>query len=52
MSRTVGWPGIIEAYREFLPVTEATPVITLREGDTPLLAAPRLQERIGLPIPL
>ncbi len=52
MSARVGWPGIIEVYREFLPVTEETPVITLREGDTPLLAAPALQERIGLPIPL
>jgi threonine synthase len=52
MSARVGWPGIIEAYRDFMPVTEATPVITLREGDTPLLAAPALQERIGLPIPL
>jgi threonine synthase len=46
------WPGIIQAYRDFLPVTEGTPVITLREGNTPLLAAPGLQERIGLPIPL
>ncbi len=52
MSARVGWPGIIEAYREFLPVTEGTPVITLREGNTPLLAAPALAERIGLPIPL
>jgi len=52
MSPGVGWPGIIEAYREFLPVTEETPVITLREGDTPLLPAPAVQERIGLPIPL
>jgi threonine synthase len=52
MSQRVGWPGIIEVYREFLPVTEETPVITLREGDTPLLPAPALQERIGLPIPL
>lgn len=52
MDATVGWPGIIEAYRKFLPVTEETPVITLREGDTPLLAAPALQERIALPIPL
>ncbi len=34
------WPGIIERYREFLSVTEATPVITLREGNTPLLPAP------------
>ena len=41
------WPGIIEAYRDRLPVTEATPVVTLREGGTPLLPAPRLSERIG-----
>ena len=43
---------MIEAYREFMPVTESTPIITLREGNTPLLPAPELQERIGLPIPL
>ncbi len=52
MSTVSGWPGIIEAYREFMPVTEQTPIITLREGNTPLLPAPALQERIGLPIPL
>jgi threonine synthase len=46
------WPGVIAAYREFMPVTDATPVITLREGGTPLLLAPTLRERIGLPIPL
>ena len=52
MRASPSWPGVIEAYREFLPVTEQTPIITLREGDTPLLPAPALQERIGLPIPL
>jgi threonine synthase len=31
------WRGVIEAYREFLPVTEATPVVTLLEGGTPLI---------------
>jgi threonine synthase len=41
------WPGIIEAYRTFLPVTVQTPVVTLREGNTPLLEAPRLSERVG-----
>src|SRR6202034_1552355 len=41
------WPGIIEAYRHLLPVTEATPVVTLLEGGTPLLEAPRLSERLG-----
>jgi threonine synthase len=46
------WPGVIEAYREFLPVSPSTPVVTLLEGNTPLLPAPNLQERIGLPIPL
>jgi threonine synthase len=41
------WRGVIEEYREFLPVSEATPVVTLLEGATPLLAAPRLSERVG-----
>jgi len=40
------WPGLIEAYRERLPVSAATPVITLREGGTPLLPAPYLSERV------
>src|SRR5271165_4368071 len=41
------WPGIIEAYRDLLPVSETTPVVTLLEGGTPLLPAPRLSERLG-----
>jgi threonine synthase len=41
------WPGLIEAYRPWLPVSEATPVITLREGATPLIPAPAIAERIG-----
>ncbi len=44
----VNWPGIIEAYRQFLPVTHKTPIVTLQEGGTPLLLAPRLAEKIGL----
>jgi len=42
-----GWPGVIEQYRDFLPVGESTPVVTLQEGGTPLLPAPRLSERVG-----
>jgi threonine synthase len=42
-----GWRGLIEEYREFLPVSATTPVITLQEGDTPLLPAPRLSARVG-----
>src|ERR1700689_3111042 len=41
------WPGIIEAYRDPLPVTASTPVVTLLEGGTPLLPAPKLSERVG-----
>ena len=36
------WGGVIRKYRRFLPVTEKTPIITLNEGDTPLLPAPAL----------
>ncbi|VAX31314.1 Threonine synthase [hydrothermal vent metagenome] len=42
------WPGIIEAYRDFLPLTEKTPVVTLHEGGTPLLPAPRLAAALGI----
>ncbi len=39
--------GIIARYREFLPVTDRTPVVTLLEGDTPLIPAPRLAQAIA-----
>jgi threonine synthase len=38
---------VVEEYRELLPVSPATPVVTLLEGGTPLLPAPRLSERVG-----
>jgi threonine synthase len=41
------WRGIIDAYRDRLPVTDRTPVVTLHEGNTPLLDAPRLSEQVG-----
>lgn len=41
------WPGVIAAYRAHLPVTDATPIITLREGGTPLLPAPVLSDHVG-----
>jgi len=46
-SARAGWPGIIEAYRDRLPVTDRTPVVTLNEGNTPLVEAPRLSEQVG-----
>jgi len=45
--RGLAWPGIVEAYRNHLPVTADTPVVTLLEGGTPLLDAPRLSARVG-----
>jgi len=39
--------GVIEHYREFLPVSPSTPIISLGEGNTPLIYSPRLSERIG-----
>ena len=50
MTRAAGWPGLIEAYREHLPVTDATPVVTLLEGNTPLVPATRLSERLGIDV--
>ena len=40
------WPGIIENYREFMPVKDETDPITLREGNTPLIYAKKLSEEL------
>src|SRR5881275_1541858 len=39
--------GVIARYREYLPVSQATPVVTLGEGSTPLIETPKLSDRIG-----
>ncbi len=44
----MAWQGLIHQYREFLPVSEATPVVTLNEGNTPLILADRLRRHRGL----
>ena len=41
------WRGLIEEYRDRLPVTSATPVVTLREGGTPLVYACTISEMTG-----
>jgi threonine synthase len=40
-------PGLIERYRERLPFGPGDPVVSLQEGSTPLVHAPRLSERAG-----
>jgi len=44
------YQGVIERYRDYLPVTEKTPVITILEGNTPLIEAKNLSEELGLRI--
>src|SRR5450631_3318028 len=39
--------GVIARYRAFLPVSESTPIISLGEGNTPLLYSARLSEKVG-----
>jgi len=41
------WRGVIEAYRTFLPVSAKTPVVTLLEGNTPLIHSRTLSEAVG-----
>ncbi|MGJ3253042.1 MAG: threonine synthase [Elainellaceae cyanobacterium] len=41
------WPGLIEAYRPYLPVSEETPVVTLQEGNTPLIPVPSIAALVG-----
>ena len=44
---TRAWRGVIEEYRDRLPVTADTPVVTLLEGGTPLVRAPVLSARVS-----
>ncbi|MBV9379188.1 MAG: threonine synthase, partial [Streptosporangiaceae bacterium] len=46
------WRGVIAEYRDRLPVTADAPVVTLREGGTPLLPAPVLSARTGCEVHL
>jgi len=39
--------GVIEHYREFLPVSASTPIVSLGEGNTPLIYCPQLSKRVG-----
>src|SRR5438093_6293242 len=39
--------GVIESYREFLPVSDSTPIVSLGEGNTPLIDCPQLSKRVG-----
>lgn len=42
------YQGLINKYKDFLPVTNTTPIVTLNEGNTPLIKADNLAKKIGL----
>ncbi|MBI3320280.1 MAG: pyridoxal-phosphate dependent enzyme, partial [Candidatus Omnitrophica bacterium] len=48
-ARPAPWRGVIDAYRPFLPVSARTPVVTLLEGNTPLLYSKTLSQHLGAP---
>jgi len=43
----MAWPGLIKHYKEYLPVNDKTPELTLNEGNTPLIKAKRLGDILG-----
>ncbi|MCJ8008971.1 threonine synthase [Lederbergia wuyishanensis] len=44
----MNWPGLIAKYKEFLPVTDETPALTLQEGNTPLVHLSNLSKQLGI----
>src|SRR6266567_1537403 len=40
-------PGVLTRYRDLLPVTENTPLLSLGEGDTPLVRSTALEQELG-----
>jgi len=46
----MNYSGLLQKYREYLPVTDRTPALTLHEGNTPLIRADRLSQELNLNI--
>ncbi|WLR59676.1 threonine synthase [Guptibacillus hwajinpoensis] len=44
----MSWNGLIKQYKEYLPLTEETPQLTLNEGNTPLLKLDQLSNELGI----
>lgn len=44
----MNWPGLLEHYAASLPVTDQTPSLTLKEGNTPLIHFPELSEQLDV----
>lgn len=44
----MNWPGLIAQYKDYLPITENTPMLTLQEGNTPLVHLSNLSKELGI----
>lgn len=44
------WKGLLHAYRDWLPINDRTPHLSLCEGNTPLIPAPNLAAKLGVEI--
>lgn len=44
----MNWPGLIAHYKDYLPVTDKTPTLTLQEGNTPLVHLSNLSKQLGI----
>lgn len=44
----MSWNGLLDKYKNFLPITDQTPLLTLHEGNTPLVFLPRISDRLGV----
>ena len=41
--------GVVARWRQFFPVGEKTPIVSLGEGDTPLIRMPSFEQATGVP---
>jgi threonine synthase len=46
-SNSIRGRGVVASYRDFLPITNSTPIISLGEGNTPLIQSKKLSDRVG-----
>ncbi|MBU5595722.1 threonine synthase [Amphibacillus sp. MSJ-3] len=44
----MAWQGLIKEYKAYLPITDKTPMISLHEGNTPLIKLEKLSEQYGI----
>ncbi|MEB1809017.1 MAG: threonine synthase [Bacillaceae bacterium] len=44
------WKGLLEEYKQFLPINENTPMLSLREGNTPLIPLENLSKEWGVEV--